>query len=50
VVGDAALVWDSLFVVGMIAFACGHYYYIIALQAKKRPFLGHDSLYRYILI
>merc|ERR1719244_502816 len=34
VVGDAALVWDGLFVVGMLAFGLGHFFYIKALNLK----------------
>eukprot|EP00088_Acartia_fossae_P068271 TRINITY_DN8623_c0_g1_i1.p1 TRINITY_DN8623_c0_g1~~TRINITY_DN8623_c0_g1_i1.p1 ORF type:complete len:238 (+),score=40.58 TRINITY_DN8623_c0_g1_i1:40-753(+) len=45
VVGDAALVWDSLFLVGMVAFATGHFFYIRALQLKTRSFFGSSIFY-----
>jgi uncharacterized membrane protein YhhN len=44
VVGDAALVWDSLFLVGMVGFAAAHYFFILALHSKGRPFFGDNFL------
>jgi len=41
--GDAALVWDSLFIVGILAFAVGHFFYIKAL-GYKGGLLGRDSV------
>ena len=39
VVGDAALVWDDFFVVGMLAFAVGHFFYIKVIIAEKNQYL-----------
>jgi len=44
VVGDAAMVWDSLFLGGIIAFAVAHYFYITALNTKGKGVFGNDFL------
>jgi len=42
VLGDAALVWDQLFVVGILWFGVAHFFYIKALNLKG-TFLGRDK-------
>ena len=34
-VGDAALVWPQGFLIGMLAFAVGHYFYIRSVRLRK---------------
>ena len=49
-VGDAAMVWDSLFLVGIIAFAVAHFFYITALNTKGKGVFGNDFLRRLVEI
>jgi len=42
VLGDAALVWDQLFVAGILCFAAAHFFYIKALNLKG-TILGSDK-------
>lgn len=42
VLGDAALVWDQLFVAGILCFAAAHFFYIKALNLKG-TILGRDK-------
>ena len=48
-IGDAALVWPQGFLIGMLSFAIGHFYYISSIKSSSKSFLGESPKYSLIL-